>query len=167
MGSHLQAAVRRNHIQTWQAGGLTYAPRYLEGRRCRPVLSAKQKSPKPVKMARRSAGFVSKKPHRKSRGGCLTCKRKKVKVRPAAKVNDTACNNPISVMNPCLPVDTALYGSWIAITLRMRLQNHLHRAMMPRTARSHHLLWLSHHPRTLTSTTPLVKSQAGSFRPSI
>ncbi|KAF1921390.1 hypothetical protein BDU57DRAFT_489117 [Ampelomyces quisqualis] len=30
-------------------------------------------------MARRSAGFVSKKPHRKSRGGCLTCKRKKVK----------------------------------------------------------------------------------------
>ncbi|EFQ93061.1 hypothetical protein PTT_09673 [Pyrenophora teres f. teres 0-1] len=30
-------------------------------------------------MARRSTGFVSKKPHRKSRGGCLTCKRKKVK----------------------------------------------------------------------------------------
>ncbi|KAH7371243.1 hypothetical protein BKA66DRAFT_188620 [Pyrenochaeta sp. MPI-SDFR-AT-0127] len=30
-------------------------------------------------MARRSAGFVSKKAHRKSRGGCLTCKRKKVK----------------------------------------------------------------------------------------
>ncbi|CAN9252817.1 unnamed protein product [Alternaria alternata] len=30
-------------------------------------------------MARRSTGFVPKKPHRKSRGGCLTCKRKKVK----------------------------------------------------------------------------------------
>ncbi|KAH7384358.1 hypothetical protein DE146DRAFT_223625 [Phaeosphaeria sp. MPI-PUGE-AT-0046c] len=30
-------------------------------------------------MVRKSAGFVSKKPHRKSRGGCLTCKRKKVK----------------------------------------------------------------------------------------
>ncbi|KAF2873826.1 hypothetical protein BDV95DRAFT_627627 [Massariosphaeria phaeospora] len=30
-------------------------------------------------MARRSAGFVSKKPHKKSRGGCLSCKRKKVK----------------------------------------------------------------------------------------
>ncbi|KAF2825901.1 hypothetical protein CC86DRAFT_294548 [Ophiobolus disseminans] len=30
-------------------------------------------------MVRRSSGFVSKKPHRKSRGGCLTCKRKKVK----------------------------------------------------------------------------------------
>ncbi|EDU48380.1 hypothetical protein PTRG_05460 [Pyrenophora tritici-repentis Pt-1C-BFP] len=30
-------------------------------------------------MARRSTGFVSKKPHRKSRGGCLTCKKKKVK----------------------------------------------------------------------------------------
>ncbi|CAO2655150.1 Nn.00g102140.m01.CDS01 [Neocucurbitaria sp. VM-36] len=30
-------------------------------------------------MARRSAGFVSKKAHRKSRGGCLTCKKKKVK----------------------------------------------------------------------------------------
>ena len=32
-------------------------------------------------MARRSAGFVAKKAHRKSRGGCLICKRKKVKVR--------------------------------------------------------------------------------------
>jgi hypothetical protein len=32
-------------------------------------------------MVRKSAGFVSKKPHKKSRGGCLTCKRKKVKVR--------------------------------------------------------------------------------------
>ncbi|KAF2027426.1 hypothetical protein EK21DRAFT_71842 [Setomelanomma holmii] len=31
-------------------------------------------------MVRRSAGFVAKKAHRKSRGGCLTCKRKKVKV---------------------------------------------------------------------------------------
>ncbi|KAJ8112774.1 hypothetical protein OPT61_g4941 [Boeremia exigua] len=31
-------------------------------------------------MARRSSGFISKKPHRKSRGGCFTCKRKKVKV---------------------------------------------------------------------------------------
>ncbi|KAF2646196.1 hypothetical protein P280DRAFT_366032, partial [Massarina eburnea CBS 473.64] len=30
-------------------------------------------------MARRSAGFVSKRPHKKSRGGCLTCKKKKVK----------------------------------------------------------------------------------------
>ncbi|KAH6642175.1 hypothetical protein C7974DRAFT_96632 [Boeremia exigua] len=30
-------------------------------------------------MTRRSSGFVSKKPHRKSRGGCSTCKRKKVK----------------------------------------------------------------------------------------
>ncbi|KAF2111525.1 hypothetical protein BDV96DRAFT_552010 [Lophiotrema nucula] len=30
-------------------------------------------------MTRRSAGFVSKRPHRKSKGGCLTCKRKKVK----------------------------------------------------------------------------------------
>ncbi|KAF2659685.1 hypothetical protein K491DRAFT_689032 [Lophiostoma macrostomum CBS 122681] len=30
-------------------------------------------------MARRSAGFISKKPHKKSRGGCLTCKKKKVK----------------------------------------------------------------------------------------
>ncbi|KAH3974194.1 hypothetical protein HBI56_089400 [Parastagonospora nodorum] len=30
-------------------------------------------------MVRRSPGFISKKPHRKSRGGCLTCKRKKVK----------------------------------------------------------------------------------------
>ncbi|KAF2848128.1 hypothetical protein T440DRAFT_429378, partial [Plenodomus tracheiphilus IPT5] len=30
-------------------------------------------------MARRTIGFVSKKPHRKSRGGCLTCKKKKVK----------------------------------------------------------------------------------------
>ncbi|KAF2126541.1 hypothetical protein P153DRAFT_263401, partial [Dothidotthia symphoricarpi CBS 119687] len=30
-------------------------------------------------MVRRSAGFVSKRAHRKSRGGCLTCKRKKVK----------------------------------------------------------------------------------------
>ncbi|KAJ4990111.1 GAL4 domain-containing protein [Stagonosporopsis vannaccii] len=30
-------------------------------------------------MTRRSSGFVNKKPHRKSRGGCFTCKRKKVK----------------------------------------------------------------------------------------
>ncbi|KAF2627386.1 hypothetical protein BU25DRAFT_410988 [Macroventuria anomochaeta] len=30
-------------------------------------------------MTRRSAGYVSKKAHRKSRGGCVTCKRKKVK----------------------------------------------------------------------------------------
>ncbi|KAF2264805.1 hypothetical protein CC78DRAFT_568046 [Lojkania enalia] len=30
-------------------------------------------------MTRHSCGFVSKKPHKKSRGGCLTCKRKKVK----------------------------------------------------------------------------------------
>ncbi|KAH8725933.1 hypothetical protein GQ44DRAFT_739402 [Phaeosphaeriaceae sp. PMI808] len=30
-------------------------------------------------MTRRNAGFVNKKPHRKSRGGCLTCKGKKVK----------------------------------------------------------------------------------------
>ncbi|KAH7067300.1 hypothetical protein BKA63DRAFT_115666 [Paraphoma chrysanthemicola] len=30
-------------------------------------------------MVRRSAGFIAKKAHRKSRGGCLTCKRKKVK----------------------------------------------------------------------------------------
>ncbi|KAF1944760.1 hypothetical protein EJ02DRAFT_370757, partial [Clathrospora elynae] len=30
-------------------------------------------------MIRYSTGFVSKKPHRKSRGGCLACKRKKVK----------------------------------------------------------------------------------------
>ncbi|EMD65083.1 hypothetical protein COCSADRAFT_116463 [Bipolaris sorokiniana ND90Pr] len=30
-------------------------------------------------MVRRSSGFVSKQPHSKSRGGCLTCKRKKVK----------------------------------------------------------------------------------------
>ncbi|XP_014553166.1 hypothetical protein COCVIDRAFT_108506 [Bipolaris victoriae FI3] len=30
-------------------------------------------------MVRRSPGFVSKQPHSKSRGGCLTCKRKKVK----------------------------------------------------------------------------------------
>jgi hypothetical protein len=36
-------------------------------------------------MARRSAGFISKKPHRKSRGGCSTCKRKKVKVGSSAK----------------------------------------------------------------------------------
>jgi len=33
-----------------------------------------------IGMTRRSSGFVSKKPHRKSRGGCFTCKRKKVKV---------------------------------------------------------------------------------------
>jgi hypothetical protein len=39
-----------------------------------------------VEMARKSAGFVSKKPHRKSRGGCLTCKRKKVKVLPKASL---------------------------------------------------------------------------------
>ncbi|KAF2011304.1 hypothetical protein BU24DRAFT_354912 [Aaosphaeria arxii CBS 175.79] len=30
-------------------------------------------------MARRTAGFISKRPHKKSRGGCTTCKRKKVK----------------------------------------------------------------------------------------
>ncbi|PVI01487.1 hypothetical protein DM02DRAFT_671272 [Periconia macrospinosa] len=30
-------------------------------------------------MPRRSPGFVSKRPHKKSRGGCLTCKKKKVK----------------------------------------------------------------------------------------
>ncbi|EMD87871.1 hypothetical protein COCC4DRAFT_143370 [Bipolaris maydis ATCC 48331] len=30
-------------------------------------------------MARRSPGFVTKQPHSKSRGGCLTCKRKKIK----------------------------------------------------------------------------------------
>ncbi|EUC49930.1 hypothetical protein COCMIDRAFT_83310 [Bipolaris oryzae ATCC 44560] len=30
-------------------------------------------------MVRRSPGFVTKQPHSKSRGGCLTCKRKKVK----------------------------------------------------------------------------------------
>ncbi|KAF2681539.1 hypothetical protein K458DRAFT_420698 [Lentithecium fluviatile CBS 122367] len=30
-------------------------------------------------MMRRSAGFVRKRPHKKSRGGCLTCKKKKVK----------------------------------------------------------------------------------------
>ncbi|KAF9700669.1 hypothetical protein EKO04_001883 [Ascochyta lentis] len=30
-------------------------------------------------MVRRTTGFVGKKPHRKSRGGCLMCKRKKVK----------------------------------------------------------------------------------------
>lgn len=36
--------------------------------------------PSSIEMVRRSAGFVTKKPHRKSRGGCLLCKRKKVKV---------------------------------------------------------------------------------------
>ncbi|KAF1965653.1 hypothetical protein BU23DRAFT_560905 [Bimuria novae-zelandiae CBS 107.79] len=30
-------------------------------------------------MPRRSAGFVAKRPHKKSRGGCFTCKTKKVK----------------------------------------------------------------------------------------
>jgi hypothetical protein len=35
-------------------------------------------------MPRRSPGFVSKKPHRKSRGGCAMCKQKKVKVTATA-----------------------------------------------------------------------------------
>lgn len=33
-----------------------------------------------ARMVRRSAGFISKKPHHKSRAGCSVCKRKKVKV---------------------------------------------------------------------------------------
>lgn len=40
-------------------------------------------------MVRRSTGFVSKKPHRKSRGGCTTCKRKKVKVCLVPRLRDS------------------------------------------------------------------------------
>ncbi|KAF1957807.1 hypothetical protein CC80DRAFT_442739 [Byssothecium circinans] len=37
-------------------------------------------------MVRKTAGFVSKRPHRKSRGGCFTCKKKKVKCDEASPV---------------------------------------------------------------------------------
>jgi hypothetical protein len=115
-------------------------------------------------MARRSAGFVSKKPHRKSRGGCLTCKRKKVKVRPAWYSKRKHVTIQTSVTKLCLCVDIARYDNWPANILMTRRRDHLHLTQMFPPARSPRPLQFFHHPRKLTSTTPLVKFQIGSFQ---
>ena len=41
-------------------------------------------------MVRRNPGFVAKRPHSKSRRGCLACKKKKVKVRYETKAERKA-----------------------------------------------------------------------------
>jgi len=121
-----------------------------------------------VDMVRRSAGFVSKKPHRKSRGGCQTCKRKKVKVRLTTSYT---CRFHVitsaSAMRPDLHAGTALYDDSTANTLRtLCRQDHLHQARM-------HLLTMTHisshpsRPKKSTSTTLPAKSQAGSRQQSM
>jgi hypothetical protein len=59
------------------------------------------------KMVRRSAGFVSKKPHRKSRGGCLVCKRKRVKVMRTPNQGQEHVITGLSAMKVNRPVDIA------------------------------------------------------------
>ncbi len=59
-----------------------------------------------IDMARRNPGFVSKKPHRKSRGGCMTCKKKKVKVSRMLRYDLVSCS--CSAMKPSQRVDIVL-----------------------------------------------------------
>jgi len=76
-----------------------------------------------INMVRRSVGFVSKKPHRKSRGGCQTCKRKKVKVGCYYTFTRKSTLTQYSVMRSSLSVPIASREDWIASIPEILLLN--------------------------------------------